>query len=203
MSATINAGTVEGLLEFCDYLVDKGYGAAAAISPWKSAVKPIFHTVEEGDYLGVDVRALDLDEYFARFEIKARGNYKQESIAAYRSRFTKAISAYRAFLNDGTLPSFRAPKRREGGSTGRSGGNARQAIAAAPVNDASAIAAPPITVQPASLIDYPFPLRSGQVAQLRLPMKLDREDAERIAAFVRTLVFEPQRQLETGTESES
>jgi hypothetical protein len=52
----------------------------------------------------------------------------------------------------------------------------------------------------ASLIDYPFSLRSGQVAHLRLPMKLEKVDADRLGAFIRTLVFEPQLEIPAHTE---
>jgi hypothetical protein len=54
-----------------------------------------------------------------------------------------------------------------------------------------------------SLIDYPFPLRSGQVAYLKLPMRLDKADAERLGTFVRTLAFEPVLELTATTGEES
>jgi len=41
------------------------------------------------------------------------------------------------------------------------------------------------------LISYPFPLQSGAIANLRLPVRLDRADAERLVAFIQTLVIEP------------
>jgi hypothetical protein len=53
------------------------------------------------------------------------------------------------------------------------------------------------------LIDYPFPLRSGQVAYLKLPMRLDKADAERLGTFVRTLAFEPVLELTATTGEES
>lgn len=45
------------------------------------------------------------------------------------------------------------------------------------------------------LIDYPFPLVSGTLAYLRLPRRLEKADADRLGAFIRTLVLEPQREL--------
>lgn len=38
--------------------------------------------------------------------------------------------------------------------------------------------------------DYPFPLANGQVAILRLPIKLELEDAVRIGAYVTALVVD-------------
>jgi hypothetical protein len=49
------------------------------------------------------------------------------------------------------------------------------------------------------LIDYPFPLAGGQIAHLRLPQRLERVDAERIAAFVGTLVLEAQKEIPEHT----
>jgi hypothetical protein len=50
------------------------------------------------------------------------------------------------------------------------------------------------------MIEYPFPLRNGQVGMVRLPMRLEKTDAERLASFVRTLVFEPQLELGPGRD---
>jgi hypothetical protein len=53
-----------------------------------------------------------------------------------------------------------------------------------------------------SLIDDPFPLRSGQIAHLRLPMKLEKADAERLGTFIRTLTFEPVLELTAASPEE-
>lgn len=47
-------------------------------------------------------------------------------------------------------------------------------------------------------MDYPFPLRAGGVAHLRLPKKLERDDAERLAVFIRALVFDRQGEITSG-----
>lgn len=49
-----------------------------------------------------------------------------------------------------------------------------------------------------SLIAYPFPLKSGQIAQLNLPTQLEHEDAERLIQFVRALVFDQPRERAAG-----
>jgi hypothetical protein len=50
------------------------------------------------------------------------------------------------------------------------------------------------------MVDYPFPLRSGQIAHVRLPARVEREDAERMSASLRTLVIDPRRELPPGEE---
>ena len=49
----------------------------------------------------------------------------------------------------------------------------------------------PVAATPSTLLDYPFPLSTGDLAHLRLPRGLTARDADRIGAFVKTLVFEP------------
>jgi hypothetical protein len=48
-------------------------------------------------------------------------------------------------------------------------------------------------------MEYPFPLRGGQMAQLRLPTRLDKSDAERLCVFIRTLPMEEQAQIPRRT----
>ncbi len=189
----INSGTVEGLLAFCDYLIDKGYAASGAVGPWKSAVNQICEAVEGSDYVSSDVRGLDVEDYLRRWEIMERGNYKAESLASYGSRFRRALRAYGDYLENGTTPQLgrRAPRR----SRDAADSAPRGQRATPDRNDRT-------TPQVADLVDYPFPLQSGQLGYVRLPRDLQRADAERLAAFVRTLVFEPQRQLSAGETEE-
>jgi hypothetical protein len=190
-SRTIASGTVDGLLEFCDYLVEKGYGTSAAITPWKSASRQVFGAVEGEDFGSRDVRSIDLDEYLARFENMERGNYKAESIQAYGTRVRRAVDAYLAFLADGRAPQLKRGVRRQ-----RDGSRGNATLAGARSEGSATATAPGI----ADLIEYPFPLASGQMAYLRLPRRLEKPDAERIAAYVQTLVYEPQLAKERGAE---
>ena len=185
-SSRIQDGTADGLMQFLDYVVAKGYGTGAAVTPLKSAFKQVVETVEGTEDIGnVDVRGIDIPTYFTRYETLSRGKLKVESVRAYRRRFTGAVEAYLKFIDTGTPPSL-------GGSTTR-----RQRAAPAP--SAEPQQDPAATPEPRErMIDYPFPLRSGSVATLRLPYKLEKIDSERIAAFVRTLVFDPVLELGSG-----
>jgi hypothetical protein len=195
-SKAIAQGTAQGLLDFLDYLIDKGYRTSSAIVPWKSAVRAIFSAVEGDDFGSFDVRSFDVDEYLDRFQNLVPGEYKQESLAAYRQRFKKAVAAYRDYLEDNTLPAFRARRARSESTRAPATAPARRkrsVAAAEPEAYAPRVAA-------TTLMDYPFPLRSGQIAHLRLPVNLEKDDAERMATFIRSLVLEPQRQLPASPE---
>lgn len=190
----INSGTVDGLTAFCDYLIDKGYATRGAVTSWKSAAKQVFEAVEGAEYGALDVRALDLDDYLGRWENMERGNYKAESLQSYGSRIRRAHEAYLAYLADGTTPQLgrRASRRREA--------EERSSTERRPQRNDGGVGG---TATAADLVDYPFPLQSGQLAYVRLPRNLQRTDAERLAAFVRTLVFEAQAQLPAGKTEEA
>jgi hypothetical protein len=201
-AADMGSGTAGGLMAFFDYLVDKGIATSAAITPLKSAARQIFEIVEgREDFDDMDVRSLDVDEYLDRFRVKAigTGRYKPDSIASYRSRFARGIDYYKTYLQTGNVPKF---KLRGAPSTPGPKRQTTNAVAK-PASAASAAAAPVGAAGSpgggTGLISYPFPLQAGGLAHLHLPLKLDRADAERMAAFIRTLVFEPQKSLNAGT----
>jgi len=202
-SPDIGTGNVTGLLAFMDFMIDKGYGTAGMINPWKSAARQVFSTVEGDDFEGLDVRNLDIDEYIDRFENRSLGKYSSESLRAYRQRFRKAVEAYRAYLAD---PNWRPQAKRaarskkgEEAAPKRSGRNSRVKKA-----DVEPVAASPHPVPSSpALIAYPFPLKNGQMAQLHLPTQgLEREDADRLTHFIRALVFEQPAQLKPGQAAE-
>ena len=192
--ANVGSGTVAGLLAFLDWVVKKNYATPAAITPLKSAAKQVFTTVEDGEIDDVDVRSLDRDEYFSRFQVamQASGRLTPESIRAYRARFTRALELYDDYLTTGGTPKIKSrsaaapsrPRKEKAGSP----------AAPAPV-PVTPEAAPETTT---NMISYPFPLEGGDVANLRLPKRLERRDADRLIAFINALSFEPQKQLGRG-----
>jgi hypothetical protein len=196
-SPNIAGGNAAGLMAFMDFMIEKGYGTAGAINPWKSAAKQVFSTVEGEDFEELDVRTFDIDEYMDRFQNRSLGKYSSESLRAYRQRFRKAVEAYRAYLAD---PNWRpalkkSPRPKKEAS--------KSAESAAPSNAESAGQSAPVAPSP-SLIAYPFPLKGGQMAQLHLPTQgLDGEDAERLTHFIRALVFDQPAQLNPGSPEEN
>ncbi len=52
----------------------------------------------------------------------------------------------------------------------------------------SAASVPNAVMHAQPMEDYPFPLANGQVAILRLPIKLERDDVERLVRYISLLV---------------
>lgn len=194
MSA-INSKTTAGLFEFCDFMVDKGYATTAATDPWKTAARKVLGTVYGDEFEGTDLTSIDFDDVIARFETLTRGQYKHESVLAYARRLKNAVDAYLEFLETGKPPQLR----RSSTSTKT---EAKKPAAAA----SSASPKPKQQQEPmGELIKFPFPLRSGEMAQLHLPRRLQQDDADRLSAFLRTLQVETQKEIpqRTGEEAEA
>ena len=184
----ISAGTVAGLFQFLDYLVDKGYAPSGTVRPWRIASRKVFEAMEEAD--GTSILDIDVDDYMDRFANKERHKYKAESIAAYRTRFRRAMEGYRAYLTEGS--EWKPPSIPTRASRTRSGPTRNGPITAEDaitLSDTATVM--PVAATPSTLLDYPFPLSTGDLAHLRLPRGLTPKDAERIGAFVKTLALEP------------
>ena len=200
----LGSGTVAGLMAFLDWVVKKNYATPAAITPLKSAAKQVFTTVEnDGDIDGVDVRSLDLDEYFSRFQVamQASGRITPDSVRAYRNRFMRALELYNEYLATGGTPKL---KSRSAAAVRFRKDKEKVALRTSSPSLAPGAAAVESAETPSTnMISYPFPLESGEVANLRLPKRLDRGDAVRLNAFINALAFEPQKQLGTGRDPHS
>jgi hypothetical protein len=189
--ADMNTRTVGGLLAYCDWLRDKGYQSRNAIEAWRTAIKKVFEAVEPDAFEAVSLDDLDLDDYVSRFRTLAGSEYKAETIAVYKRRISNAIEAHNYYREHGKPPSFR--KTRSSAPTPSSKGNS-------PKKKGRVSSPEKAGPQPeGELVQFPFPLRNGQMAELRLPSRLEKADADRLSAFLRALQFEAQAQIPERT----
>jgi len=188
-SDQISKGTATGLFQFLDYLVIKGYAPEMTVKPWRNAARKVLESMEGDGYGAVSVLDINPDEYMDRFATKYRLEYKPDSLKAYRTRFRRAVDAYRSYLTEGNEwkpPSFKGTRTRSTSAKNATGSGTTVDIGTATETDTAL----PIASTPSTLLDYPFPLSTGDLAHLRLPRGLTPRDAERIGAFVKTLAFE-------------
>jgi hypothetical protein len=120
------------------------------------------------------VRALDVDEALTRFQNAKKRDYVPAVLDTYKRRFRIAVASYIAYLQDpgGWTPGI--PER-----AGK--GERKQARSSDPAS-ASLPATP--------LVEFPFPLRPGQLARLVLPSDLQASEVRRLTAFLNTLVVD-------------
>jgi hypothetical protein len=194
--STINSKTTAGLFEFCDFMVEKGYATTAATDPWKTAARKMLGTVFGEEFEGTDLTSLDFDDVTTRFETLTRGQYKHESVLTYARRLKNAVDAYLEYLDTGKPPQLR-----------RSSATTKpEPKKASSSSSAPKLKQPKQQQEPmGDLVKFPFPLKGGEMAQLHLPRRLQRDDADRLSAFLRTLQIEPQKEIprRTGEEAEA
>lgn len=195
--ADMNARTVGGLLAYCDWLRDKGYQSRNAVEAWKTAISKVFKAVEPEGYESVSLDGLDLDDYMQRFRTLAGSEYKAETITVYARRIRNAIEAHDYYRENGKPPSFRKPPARSAASKTATKASAQKQKAK------SATRSPEQPQPMGELVAFPFPLRSGQMAELKLPSRLDKTDADRLSVFLRALQFEEQAQIPERTGAEA
>jgi hypothetical protein len=196
-------GTAGDLLAYLDSLTRTT--EAPGPSVLRSAARQVFLIVDGDEFSDLDVTALNVDEYLQRFEDRARAEnrYAPRSLEAYRSRFRRAVDLYRNHLAD---PSWEPPllerrARAPVAPTG-SGGESRLDRDAPTgrtrtrTRTRSRPSAPGDSTVP--FATYPFQLKSGEIARLYLPPRLDAGDAERLTAFIRALVVQEARVRRQG-----
>jgi hypothetical protein len=199
-SIVMGSGDVAGLMVFLDWLVQKHLATSATVAPLRSAAKQVFATV--GDANDIDVRTFNAEDYFARFQVAAQSNGRitPDSVRAYRNRFLRALKLYTDYLETGDTPKLTSRSaatvrtRREKQSPPSANAKAESML--------GSVATEQTETTSSNMISFPFPLESGDVANLRLPKRLEKRDATRLNAFINALVFEQPKQLNPGPSAD-
>lgn len=184
MSSSTDEGKGSGLLEFLAWAGRTGEMAPATAGGWAATCRKVLAIEDDPD--AVDLRSIDVDDFFDRFEALNRTKYSAGSMSTYRSRFRQATTAYLAWLeNDPTWK----PSKRSSSRPKRS--NSAEKEDSSPA-DTPEPAAPEVPHAKASarLMTYTVPLRPDVMVSLSLPADLTTRDADRLAAFLRSLAFE-------------
>jgi hypothetical protein len=194
MSETVQSGTAEGVLELLDWVGSRGDMNPSTAKAYASAVAKVMEIEGEG-WESHDVRSIDVEDLLGRFERLRATSYTPDSMTTYQSRFRKAHEMYMAFLSDGPAAVKALMKDRprraatddkpKNNGNGNGGGGAKTPKADTPKPDAD-------------LVQYPFPLRSGQMAYLHLPRELPKAEAKRLCSFLDSLAIDGPLELMPG-----
>lgn len=211
---SIMRGTGEGLLEFCDRMGERGDMNASTARAFRSSLKKIL-AIESDNADSIDIRAVEIDDLLDRFAKLNRADYSDGSIATYRSRFRLGVAMYLAWLDgDPNWKKAGRPVGQQTGSQNSSTSSARKPTRRRPSQPPDGNKAPPAADQAASgaatkeddgppagvrLITYDVPLRPDLIVRVTLPVDLTVGDAERLAAFVRSLAFSGRNASEPET----
>lgn len=182
----MNNGKAKNVIEYLDNLVEKGKATQGAIVPLKTAFTKVMSAVDKDSWEDMDVKNIDVDDYILRFSNLTAGTYSTQSISVYKSRVNRALGWYSKFLETpGWAPdvakrsSTQNVKKASSESSSKTHSDTQR-----PTSQVSNIN--PSTDQ----IIYQYPLLSGELIQISLPVKLSKKDAARISTFVSSIAIE-------------
>lgn len=173
----------EGLMEFLDYLGNKGLLPSNTVSARRAVAKKVLAIISDDE--AEDVLSIDVDDLMDRFSNLHRMEYTPDSMATYRSRLHSTMKDFEAYLrNPSTFrPSGRSrsgkaavkngsdtpsPARNNTGTTGQS--SVRDKVA----EDASTV--------------IPIQIRADLIVRIQgIPFDLKKPEAQRIANVVLAL----------------
>jgi len=168
------------LLEHWDYAAEKGLMPKNTAAALKTVCAQVLSVLD--GWQSQDMKTLDSEKVFKQFQNLKGKNFTPQSLLTYRQRFQKAIKSFIEFKNDPTGWQPRTHKRSKNKEQSNGNSMADQSFDV------------PVKEQESSQnwVQYPFPIREGQVAKLFLPRDLKTSEAKRLAAFMATLAIDYQ-----------
>jgi hypothetical protein len=177
----MSEATGRALVEHWNWAADKGLMNKNTAAGLRAACTQVLGALE--NWQDVDIKALDLDDTFMRFQTLRKKQFKPTVLATYRHRFRKAVESYLNYLED---PGGWRPHVMERSITGTDKNAAERSSRAERAADAGRLS--PREMPQANMVDYPFPVREGQIARLVLPRDLKASEVKRLHAFMAALV---------------
>src|SRR5437879_4202036 len=165
----------KALVDHWNYAVEKGLMNANTAGALRAACTQVLGVLDGWEFS--DVRRLDVDDLCRRFQNKRNKDFKPESLETYKRRFALAVREFLKYADD--PGSWRAPGRERPVKRERRGEANGGGLEGA---------AGPLTLN--ELLTYPFPLREGRIAQLRLPADLKMAEVRRLTAYLKTLAVD-------------
>lgn len=152
-------------------------------------------SVEDG-WEALDVRGLDVEDLCRRFQNKRNKDFKPKSLDAYKRRFAQAVQLFLDYAKD---PSAWKPPSQERSSR-KEKGPAPEMNGEAPSSGSERSASPSVS---SGLVEYPFPLREGRLAYLKLPIDLKIAEVKRLTAYLNTLALDGESAQPSASPAES
>jgi hypothetical protein len=171
----------KSLVEHWKWAADKGLMNSNTASALRAACTQVLGVLDGWETL--DIRTIDVDDVCKRFQNKRNKDFKPDSLDAYKRRFGQAVKLFLEYVSDPSswkAPSQERPARKERKSGAELNGES-----------ASTVAERSSTASIASgLVEYPFPLREGRLAYLKLPVDLKQAEVKRLTAYLNTLAVD-------------
>lgn len=188
-------GKAKNALEYLDNLIEKGKATKGAIAPLKVAFTQVVRVIDGDNWEETVVKSIDVEDYMARFANLTMGKYSSDSLTVYKSRVNKVVSWYIQFLDK---PGWSPDVQKRNRTPKITPDKEKVTPAQTPQTSSASTAAnpqsmPEIANTPGRIL-YPYPLMDGQLIHISLPVKLSKEDAKRIGAFIESIAIDMPQQ---------
>ena len=177
----------ESVVEFLDYLAQKGLMAHATVQARKAAVNAVLGILEEQE--AQDVISINLDDVMTRFGNLQGKGYTPKSLVTYKSRVRAALEDFASYVDNPLAfkPNIQARERRQ--TSGKPSSSTTR-------NDSegSASDVPRPTVQafagPMASSILPIPIRADLTIHIQgLPFDLTTAEAKKIANVIQAMAM--------------
>ena len=173
----------KALVEHWKWAAQKGLMKLNTARTFQAACTQVLGVLDGWESL--DVRALDVNDVCRRFVNKRNKDFKPDSLETYKRRFALAVRQFIQYAND---PSTWKPSGQERST--RKEKRASRSIEPEPAISVAERPASGTSAGGGGLVEYPFPLREGRFAYLRLPSDLRISDVKRLTAYLNTLAVD-------------
>lgn len=170
--------------EFLDYLSSKHLLNKNTAQSRKAAANKVLGVLGQDEV--ADLRALDVDMAFKRFENKEGKTYKPESLMVYRSRLGSALSDFFSYVE--SPAQFKPSVKGAGSTSGKKAQKTAKRMSGSKTDSAVAMPAQPLKLgtKEVDSLSVPVPLREGVTVKIvGLPTDLTEAEASRLAAIVK------------------
>jgi hypothetical protein len=183
----------EALTEFLKYVADHGLWKANTALSYRTAASKIESDLTEQE--AADVRQIDLNLVFQRYMNRNKLKVSPSTLATYKRRLGNAIEEFVRYRGDPMNYRPQLTSGRQPGDSEKSAPENSRKKRKAPRQPAGDEREPrdvpamtPSSTTP--MLTVPFPLRPDFLASVQIPRDLRKGEADRLAAFIKTLAMD-------------
>lgn len=169
------------MIEFLDYASDHGLMKAPTARSYRVAAGKVQDELTEQE--ANDVRQIDLDLVFQRFVNRNKVGVAPKTLRVYKRRIATVVEEFVAWRENPTGYRPQIGSRRSRGDEAPKGKAQPLRIP----TESKSRDPEPSAPQGAAMLTIPFPLRADFVVSVQVPRDLKAREAERLAAFIKTL----------------
>lgn len=174
----------DALMQFMDWVIEKGLLNKQTAGSRKTAAQKVLEVLDEAER--EDLRELDPESAFARFQNINRSKYTPDSLKVYRSRFVAALDAFLAHADDpSSFKPIGSAKKPQSSAASKARPQASKKRALSPALGTTQPTAS--TNDPAidGHLTLPIPVRPGLLVKVfGLPADLTDDEAKKICAVI-------------------